>query len=77
MEETGTTEAVNTPQGGNRTGKQVQTSLGMVSIELVTATSGTEEEVVGVAVTSDGYNEVVDMPDESTSGDPSYLAVSV
>lgn len=49
----------------------------MVSIELVTATSGTEEEVVGVAVTSDGYNEIVDMPDESTSGDPSYLAVSV
>lgn len=45
-------------------------------MEPVTATSGTEEEVVGVTAKSEGYNEVVDMPEESTSRDPSYLADS-
>lgn len=64
MEETGARDAVDAPQGGNKTGEQIQTSLeGVVSMEPDTATSGTEDKVV-------------DMPDESSSGDPSYLADS-
>ena len=35
------------------------------------------EEVAWVAARSEGYNEVVDMPDESVSGDLLYLADSV
>lgn len=77
MEETGIGKAVDAPQGGNRDGEQVQTTLeGVVSMEPDTATSGTEEEVVWFAARSKGYKEVVDMPDESASGDLSYLADS-
>lgn len=40
------------------------------------ATSGTEEEVAWVGARIEGYIKVVDMPDDSASGDPSYLADS-
>ena len=77
MEETGSKEAVDVPVGGNGIGEQVKTaSEEVVSMEPDIATSGTEEEVVWVAARSEGYNEVVDMPDESASGDPSYLGES-
>ena len=77
MEETGAKEAVDAPVGGNGAGEQVQTaSEEVVSMEPDIATSGTEEEAVWVAARSEGYNEVVDMPDESASGDPPYLTES-
>ncbi len=64
-------------QGGHGAGEQVQTTLeGVLSMEPYTVTSGTEEEVVLAAATSDRYNQVVDMPEKSRSGDPSYLADS-
>ena len=78
MEETGAVEAVDAPRRGIGDGEQVQTTLeGVVSMEPDTVTSGTEEEVVWAAATrSEGYNKVVDVPDEIASGDPSYLADS-
>ena len=77
MEETGAKEAVDAPVGGNAAGEQVQTaSEKVVSMEPDTATSGSEEEVVRVAARNKGYNEVVDMPDDSASADPSYLTES-
>jgi len=72
MEKNGAREAADAPQGGNGAGEQAQTTLeGMVSKEPDPA-----EKVVWVAAKSEGYNEVVDMPDESVSGDPPYLADS-
>lgn len=72
MERKGAREAADAPQGGNGAGEQVQAALkGVVSME-----SDTAKEVVWVAARSEGYNEVVDMPDESVSGDPPYLADS-
>lgn len=41
-----------------------------------TVTSGTEEEVVSAAARSEGYNDVVEMPDKIASEDPSYVADS-
>ena len=78
MEEMGAVEAVDTPRRGIGDGEQVQTTLeGVVSMKPDTVTSGTEEEVVWATATrSEGYNKVVDMPDEIASGDPSYLADS-
>ena len=76
-EEMGAKEAVDAPQGGKGTGEQIQTTLEeVVSMEPDTATIGTEEEVVSAAAESEGYNEVVDMPDESTSKVPPFLADS-
>lgn len=72
MERKGAREAADAPQGGNGAGEQVQATLeGVVLMEPDTA-----EEVVWVAARSEGYNEVVDVPDESVSGDPPYLADS-
>ena len=77
MEETGAKELVDAPVGGKGAGEQVQTaSEEVVSMEPDTAASGTVGEVLWVAVRSEVYNVVVDMPDESASGDPSYLAES-
>ena len=73
MEKKVAREAADGPQGGNAAGEQVQATLeGVVSMEPDTA-----EEVVWAAARSEGYNEVVDMPDESFRGDPPYLADSV
>lgn len=64
--------AADAPQEGNGAGEQVQATLeGVVLME-----PDTVEEVVWVAARSEGYNEVVDVPDESVSGDPPYLADS-
>ena len=72
MAKKGDMEAVDLPQGGNGAGEQVQTTLeGVLSVE-----SDTAEEVVWVAAGSEGYNVVVDMPDESVSGDPFHRADS-
>ena len=76
-EETGARGAVDAQQGGNGAGEQVQTTLeGVASMEPDTVTSGTEEEVVWSVARSEGYNQVVDRPDERASGDPSYIADS-
>lgn len=76
-EEMSAKEAVDAPQGGKGAGEQIQTALEeVVSMEPDTATSGIEEEVVSAAAESEGYNEDVDMPDESTSRVPPFLADS-
>lgn len=79
MEKTGAREIVHAPQGGNGAGELVNryvqtTSEKVVSMEPDIANSGTVEEVVWVAARSEGCNEAVDIPEESASGDPSYLA---
>ena len=76
-EETGARGAVDAQQGGNGAGEQVQTTLeGVASMEPDTVTSGTEEEVVWSEARSEGYNQVVDRPDESASRDPFYITDS-
>jgi len=76
-EEMSAKEAVDAPQGGKGAGEQIQTALEeVVSTEPDTATSRIEEEVVSAAAESEGYNEVVDMPEESTSGVLPFLADS-
>lgn len=73
MEKKGAMEAADAPQEGNGAGEQVQATLERaVSMEPDTA-----EEVVWAAASSEGYNEVVDMPDESVREGPPYLADSV
>ncbi|PFX29467.1 hypothetical protein AWC38_SpisGene5768 [Stylophora pistillata] len=73
MEKKGAREAADAPQGGNGVGEQVQATLeGVVSME-----PDTTEEVVWAAARSEGYNEVVDMPNENVRGDPLYLLDSV
>lgn len=72
MEREGAREAADAPKGGSGAGQQVQATLdGVVSMEPDTA-----EKVVWVAGRREGYNEVVDMPDESNSRDRPYLVDS-
>ena len=77
MEKKGAREAADTPQGENGAVEQLQATMEeVVSMEPDTATSGTEKEGVWVAARSERYNEAVDMPDESVSGDLPHLADS-
>ena len=71
MERKGAKEAADAPQEGNGAGEQVWAILGVVSMAPDTA-----EEVVWVAARSEGYKDVVDMPDKSISGDLPQIADS-